>query len=107
PSWALLNVFYTNAQTPVNMAAQPALTYTENFDSIHTWTNNFTAGYGAHRFSAVAIGGTASIPDAQRITTSSSQFITYTMSSGGLYKDTLNGRLIMLITGTADNTNAI
>src|SRR5690606_11520048 len=46
-------------------------------------------------------------PDAQSITTSSSQFITYTMMSGGLYKVTLNCRLIMLITGTADNTNDI
>ena len=61
-AWVLLNFMNLNAQVPVNMAVQPALTYTENFDAIHTWTNNFTAGYGANRFAAVAIGGTASIP---------------------------------------------
>jgi trimeric autotransporter adhesin len=93
------------AQSPVNMSTQPALTYIESFDSIQTWTNNFSSGYGANRFASVAIGGTNSIPDPQKITTSSSAFVTG--SSGGLQKDTVSGKMMMLATGTADNTNSV
>ncbi len=95
------------AQLPVPMAGQPMLSYLETFDSITTWTNNFAAGRGAERFSSVAPGGIAPIPDPTRITTASSSFITNQMSAGGLYKDTVNGRLLFLVTGTTDNTNSL
>ena len=95
------------AQVPVPMASQPMLTYIETFDSINTWTNNFSSGHGANRFTSVAVGGNASIPDPTRITTNSSSFVTSQMSAGGLYKDTVNGRLLMLVTGTSNNTNSL
>lgn len=98
---------FARAQTPVPMAAQPMLTYIETFDSISTWTNNFASGKGADRFSSIAIGGTATIPDPAKVTTGSSSFITNQMSAGGLYKDTVNGRLLMLVTGTTNNTNSL
>ena len=46
------------AQTPVPMASQPSLTYTENFSDIANWTNGFASGTGANRFGAVAINAT-------------------------------------------------
>lgn len=99
--------FLLQAQTPVPMPSQPMLTYIETFDSIATWGNDFVSGHGANRFTSVAIGGTAAIPDPNRITTNSNSFITASMSAGGLYKDTVNGRLMMLVTGTSNNTNAL
>jgi hypothetical protein len=99
--------FSTIGQTPVPMATQPALTYAETFDSIVNWTNGFVSGTGANRFSPVATGGTAVIPDPTRITTGSNTFITSQMAAGGLYKDTISGRLIMLVTGTSNNSNSL
>lgn len=92
---------------PVPMAQQPALTYLETFDSILTWSNDFVSGQGAERYTSVPIGGVAAIPDANRITTSSASFVTAQMSGGGLYKDTVNGRILLLVTGTSNNTNSL
>ena len=94
-----------SAQNPIQMATQPSLTYLESFDSLSSWTNNFSTGSGAQHFSSVAIGGTNSIPDATRITTSSSTFMTG--NTGGLHKDTANDRLIMLVTGTTNNSSSL
>ncbi|HTN46948.1 MAG TPA: T9SS type A sorting domain-containing protein [Flavipsychrobacter sp.] len=95
------------AQTPVSMGTQPALIYTETFDSIINWTNGFTSGTGANRFSPVVVGGTAAIPDPTHITTSSGMFVSSQMAAGGLYKDTISGRMIMLVTGTSNNSNSL
>lgn len=102
----LLISFLSNAQTPIPMASQPALTYTATFDSIVSWSNNFASGAGAEHFGSVVIGGTATIPNATKITTNA-VFITSSMASGGLYKDSSAGKLIMLVTGTTNNSNAI
>ncbi len=90
------------AQAPVPLASQPGYTYTENFADIANWTNNFAAGTGANRFSSVAIGGTAAIPDATRITASSATFTSST--SGGVQKGT--GTILLLSTGATDNTTS-
>ena len=94
-----------SAQTAIPMATQPGLSYTATFDSIASWGNNISAGAGASHFSSVPIGGTATIPDPLKITTSSTAFVTGNV--GGLYKDTTNDRMLMLVTGTANNSNAI
>jgi len=103
----IFTALVVNAQTPVPMAVQPALTYTATFDSINSWSNNFASGAGSACFASVATGGSNAIPDATKITTNSTTFITSQMSAGGLYKDTVNGRLVMLVTGTTNNTNSI
>ena len=93
------------AQTPVPMASQPALTYTENFSDIANWTNNFAAGIGANRFGAVAIGGATAIPSATRITAATSTFQIPPSSSGGLHRGTdqltPTTSIILLSTGTS------
>ncbi len=94
----------SNAQTPVPMAAQPMLTYVETFDSIGFWSNGFTSGAGANRFKAVTPQGTAAIPDPTHTTHNTSFFAT--QGGGGVQRDSVGGRLLLLATGTTDNTNA-
>ncbi len=96
------------AQTPVPMATQPGLTYTEDFSDIANWTNGFTSGIGASRFAGVAVNATGTIPSGTRITTATTSFVT--MSSGGVQRGTdqatpLN-TIILLSTGTGDNTSS-
>lgn len=97
-----------SAQTPVPMAAQPGLSYTEDFSDIVNWTNNFTSGIGANRFAAVPIGGVSAIPNATRITTSTTTFILG--GSGGVQKGSdqtiLTNSILLLSTGTANNTTS-
>jgi hypothetical protein len=90
------------AQTPVPMASQPGLSYTENFSDIANWTNGFAAGIGANRFGSVPINATGTIPDGVRITTTTASF--ETGRSGGVQKGT--GNIILLSTGTTDNTTS-
>lgn len=96
------------AQTPVPMASQPGLTYTENFADIANWTNGFAAGIGANRFGAVAVNATGTIPDGVRITTATSTFVTGT--SGGVQRGTAQTpstqSIVLLTTGATDNTSA-
>src|SRR5438477_8671200 len=77
---------FSFSQTPVPMAAQPGLSYTENFSDIANWTNGFASGIGANRFAAVAVNATGTIPDGVRITTSTATFVTGT--SGGVQRGT-------------------
>ncbi len=97
-------------QTPVPMASQPSLTYTENFTDIANWTNNFAAGAGASRFGSVAIGGATAIPSATRITVATSTFQIPPSSSGGLHRGTdqtiPTTSIVLLSTGTSDNTTS-
>lgn len=101
----LLAQLYSFAQNPVPMAGQPVLTYLENFDSIASWGNSFSSGAGADRFSSVPAGGAHPVPDPLRVTTSSAFWTS--QSSGGLQKDTVNGKLMMLVTGTANNSSSL
>jgi hypothetical protein len=91
-----------NAQTPVPMASQPGLTYTENFADIANWGTNFSSGIGANRWGSVAVNATGSIPDGVKTTTATSTFSTGT--SGGVQKGT--GNIVLLSTGATDNTTA-
>src|SRR5688500_17430239 len=100
---AMVLGLYINAsgQVPINMSFQPSLTHLTNFDSIASWSNGFASGYGSGHFASVSPTGTATIPNATRITTSSTAFVTG--STGGVYRDTVNDRIVMLVTGTTNN----
>ena len=76
--------------------------YLETFGDIASWTNNFASPAAATRFAAVAVGGTAAIPNATRITTGTSTFVTGT--SGGVQRGTADVQL--LSTGSTDNTSS-
>ncbi len=88
----LVCLFFYNknyCQTPVPMASQVGLSYTENFDSIANWTNNFASGYGANRWRSVATsGGTGTTAAGTLINVSSATFNTGTTS--GIQKGTGN-----------------
>ena len=90
------------AQTPVPMATQPSLTYIENFTDITNWTNNFAAGIGASCWAVVPANATGTIPDGVKTTVST---VFSASTSGGVQKGT--GNIIMLTTGTTDNTSAL
>ncbi len=109
---ALAGLFFIDswAQSPVNMAAQPGLTYTENFTDIANWTDNFASGIGASRFGSVAIGGSTSIPSPTRITVSSALFQGTEFFSGvqkGSIQLLPTQSIVLLSTGTTDNTSSV
>jgi hypothetical protein len=97
------------AQTPVPMASQPGLIYTENFADIAAWTNGFAAGIGANRFGSVAVNATGTIPDGVRTTAATATFATGT--SGGVQRGTSqtpsSQSIVLLSTGATDNTSAV
>ncbi len=97
------------AQTPVPMASQPGLSYTENFTDIGNWADNFASGIGANRFASVPIGGSTAIPSATKITTATNVF-QITGNNGGVQKGTIQtpatNNIVLLATGTTDNTNS-
>lgn len=108
--------FFAIAQTPVNMAAQPNFTYTENFSDIANWTfststspgdGTFVSGNGASAWRGYEPSGTGTIPNGTKITHSTTLFQTVSGpgSSSGLYKQSQSIGLIS--TGTADNTTAV
>ena len=105
-----LLVWASYAQTPVPMASQPSLTYTENFADIANWTNNFAAGTGANRFGAVAVNATGVIPAATKITAATTTFQVPPSSTGGLHRgsDQLSPTttIVLLSTGTTNNTTS-
>ena len=76
--------------------------YLENFADIANWTNGFTSGIGATRWGAVPVGGSGTIPNGTHTTTSTATFVTGT--TGGVQKGT--GTILLLSTGTTDNTSA-
>ncbi len=76
--------------------------YSENFNDIANWTNNFAAGVGAQYWSSVAVNATGTIPDGAKITVATSAFVTST--TGGVQKGT--GNIQLLSTNGTDNINA-
>jgi beta-lactamase superfamily II metal-dependent hydrolase len=88
-----------------NLAPYPmaAGNYLENFTDIANWTNNFAAGVGASRYGSVAVGGTGTIPNGTRTTSSTATFSSGV--SGGVQRGT--GNIVLLATGTADNSTAV
>ena len=106
----LFIVVCLHAQTPVPMATQPSLTYTEGFADIANWTNNFTSGNGANRFGSVAVNATGVIPSATRITATTAMFQIPPSSAGGLHRGTdqltPTTSIVLLSTGTGDNSSS-
>jgi trimeric autotransporter adhesin len=98
------------AQTPVPMAYQPSLTYTENFSDIANWTNNFASGTGANRFAAVGVNATGVIPSATRITATTATFQAPLSSGSGVHRGneqtSPTNSIILLAAGTTDNTSS-
>ena len=95
------------AQTPVPMASQSGLSYTENFSAISSWSNNFTgAASGENRWKGIAVSGTGTIPNGIKITQNTSSGSTAFVSgvSGGVQKGSNNIQL--LATGTSNSTDA-
>ena len=91
------------AATPVPMASQPGLAYAESFADVANWAAEFSAGAGAARFAGVPTNGTASIPSATRLTTASTNWASG--STGGKQKG--SGALLLLCTGSSDNTTSV
>jgi hypothetical protein len=98
-----------NAQTPINLSSQVAYTYTETFSDIANWAYStspvnglFTVGTGAAAWKGYATVATGTVPDGKKITAASTAFASG--SGGGVQKGTNN--LVMLATGTTDNTSA-
>lgn len=104
----LLMYIVLPGQTPVPMAVQPGLTYTENFSDIANWTNGFASGAGANRFAPVAINATGTIPSGTRTTIATNNFVV--LSAGGVQRGTDQAipstSIILLAAGTTDNTNS-
>lgn len=98
------------AQTPVPMASQPSLTYTEDFSDIANWTNGFAAGIGANRFGSVAVNTTGVIPSATRITATTATFQVPPSTAGGLHRGTdqatPTNSIVLLSAGTTDNSSS-
>jgi hypothetical protein len=96
----------------VGLAAAPALAatpfpmasgnYSEGFNDIANWTNNFAAGIGAQYWASVPVNATGTIPDGVRITVSTATFVTGT--AGGVQKGA--GNIQLLSTNATDLLNA-
>jgi len=76
--------------------------YFEDFADIANWANNFTSGIGATRWGSVPVEGSGTIPDGFHTTTSTATFVSGT--TGGVQRGT--GNIVLLSTGTTDNTSA-
>ena len=85
-------------QTPFVMANG---NYSENFDDIANWTNNFSSGIGSAPWKTVATNTSGNLGDGIRITTST----TFSAgSTGGIQKGT--GNLVFLSTSTNNSVAA-
>jgi hypothetical protein len=81
--------------------------YSEAFGDIANWANNFASGIGASRWASVAVGGSGTIPNGSKTTTSTATFVTGT--TGGVQKGVSpnpTGTICLLATGTTDNSSA-
>jgi len=96
--------FTTSAVTPVIMASQPLLRYSEDFSDVANWTPNFVSGIGANRFSGVAVSGTTSVPNPVNVTAATNTTFS-SGTSGGVQKGT--GNIVLLATGSTDNNSSV
>ncbi|MBU1695087.1 MAG: hypothetical protein KKC51_14150 [Verrucomicrobia bacterium] len=99
--WLLGSV--ARAATPVPMSSQPGLTYTEDFGDIASWADDFSSGIGANRFAGLDPYGSGPIPTATNITIDSTNWVSGT--AGGRQRG--SGTLVLLATGTSDNTTSV
>ena len=91
------------AATPVPMASQPGLAYSEAFGDIANWAADFSSGAGANRFGALLAGGSGTIPTAAKLTIATTNWASG--STAGKQKGT--GQLVLLATGSTDNNAAL
>ncbi len=101
-------VNYSYSQAPVQMSAQSRYTYYEDFADINNWTFGtagiFASGIGSAPWKGLAVSGTGTIPNGTRITTATTAYAPGD-NNGGLHR--INESLVLLSTGTADNTSAV
>lgn len=90
----------TSAATPFPMASG---NYTENFNDIANWTNNFAAGVGAQYWASVPLNASGTIPDGVRTSAATTSFVTNTAE--GVQKGA--GNIQLLATNATDNTHAV
>jgi len=106
-SWAVAGMVFAGAvaqaATPVPMVSQPGYSYTESFGDIAGWGNDFISGTGAERFGGLPTNGLASIPDAEKLTVSSTSWGSGTAS--GIQKG--SGQMVFLTTGSTDNRTSL
>jgi hypothetical protein len=76
--------------------------YSENFADIANWANDFASGIGASVWHSVPVQSTGTIPDGVKTTVSTATFTSGT--SGGVQRGT--GNIVLLSTGTTDNTSS-
>ena len=105
PIWAgfWLGAALAPAATPVPMASQPGLAYSETFGDVANWAENFGSGAGANRFGALPAGGAGTIPAAAKLTIATTNWSTG--STAGKQKGT--GQLVLLANGATDNNAAL
>ena len=87
------------AATPFPMASG---NYSENFNDIANWTNDFASGIGAQHWASAPLNATGTVPDGVKLTQSTAAFVTTT--SGGVQKGP--GNIQLLATNGTDNINA-
>ena len=100
-------IFFTSqagaASTPYPMASG---NYSENFSDIVSWPAGLGGvGTTASNWSPVAVYATGTIPDGQKITTTTATFSS--SSSGGLQTNSPIGSMTLLATGSTDNSSAV
>jgi hypothetical protein len=97
----------------VRVAAQPGLSYTENFDDILTWQNNFVSPTDARVWRSVPFTETGTIPDGKRTSQSTAIFQPAGSSAGqsGLYRGGEGGNpagtIVLLAASATENTSAL
>lgn len=108
--------FAVQSQTPVPMASQTNLTYTETFADINNWVfktspddGTFIAGNGAAAWLGLDVMSIGTIPSATFITKSSTFFQIAPTGNGGYSSGIIKGnqKIEMLATGTTNNTNSV
>jgi hypothetical protein len=105
----ILNGKPASAATPYVMSTG---NYSEGFQNIGTWANDFASGTGAAPWSSVATGAGNTIPDGAKVTTATTTFLASSSSSTGIERGTNSGsagvtNLVFLCSGTTDNNAAI
>ena len=107
---AFIFVTKVYGQTPVKILNQPGLSFTETFSDINNWafdinnTGIFTSGIGASAWKGLPVSASGSIPNAKVITNNSTYFTN--LFNSGVQKDTTGKSLMMLASGTADNSTS-
>ncbi|MBX5438382.1 MAG: T9SS type A sorting domain-containing protein [Thermoflavifilum sp.] len=105
----MLPVVPSAGQTPVRLIDQPGFQFIERFDSIHTWEDGFTSGYGAAHWSPVGIQPSGTIPDGITTTVTTDSFAKKYLTPG-IHKSpstTPETYLEFLTSGTADYSSAL